>query len=621
MKKLITLTLLFALAVMAQAATYHVATTGVDTDPGSAEKPFATIGQAGKVLLPGDTCIVHGGVYREMVRPAVSGEQDKPITFTAAPGEVVTIDGTDIVTGWEAQGKGVLKAPLDWATSDVFQNEQMMTQARYPNTGADLLHASLQRMFIEAPLNPKDPKKPDRDSNVIAIDGLTQPKDAWKGAKLWVIAGNRWVAQTATIIASTPARTVSVDNADGTGKEVANIPARLTVDKKSGWWRMGVGNGYITGCMAALDDAREWYQEDNSLYLIPSLDVKKAPVSARKRDFAFDLKGLSYVTVSGFRIFATSVNMDEAKGCVLDNCQASYVASSKSITGGFNRDRAVNAASEGLGIIMGGSDNLISNCTIAYSPGDGISIWGKSNRVTNCVVHDCNYSGTDCAPISVTGTGHTIEHSTLYNGGRSIIVMRYLQQGKISYNHLYNAGLLTRDLGMVYSFTTDSKGTEISYNLVHDNMADGWGCVGIYLDNQCSNYLVHHNVIWNVSEAIALNQPSYNNSIYNNTCVGMRASIGCAKPDKGNMKGTVFLNNLFPAVTGIDPDARQENNITYGVDPRFVNPLAHDYRLLAGSPGIDAGQPIPGITDGFIGPAPDCGAYESGAPMWTAGAK
>ena len=40
-----------------------------------------------------------------------------------------------------------------------------------------------------------------------------------------------------------------------------------------------------------------------------------------------------------------------------------------------------------------------------------------------------------------------------------------------------------------------------------------------------------------------------------------------------------------------------------------------DLRLRKGSVAIDAGVAIPNVTDGFVGKAPDLGAYEYGAPM------
>lgn len=44
-----------------------------DDGPGSEERPFATIGRAAMVLQPGEKVVVHGGIYRECVRPARGG--------------------------------------------------------------------------------------------------------------------------------------------------------------------------------------------------------------------------------------------------------------------------------------------------------------------------------------------------------------------------------------------------------------------------------------------------------------------------------------------------------------------------------------------------------------------
>jgi hypothetical protein len=40
-----------------------------------------------------------------------------------------------------------------------------------------------------------------------------------------------------------------------------------------------------------------------------------------------------------------------------------------------------------------------------------------------------------------------------------------------------------------------------------------------------------------------------------------------------------------------------------------------DFRLRPGSAAVDRGTPLPGITDGFAGRAPDLGALEAGAPV------
>jgi hypothetical protein len=52
-------------------------------------------------------------------------------------------------------------------------------------------------------------------------------------------------------------------------------------------------------------------------------------------------------------------------------------------------------------------------------------------------------------------------------------------------------------------------------------------------------------------------------------------------------------------------------------DPQKVyTPDGLDFSLRAGSPAIDAGIALPGITDGFTGRAPDLGTFESGRPAF-----
>ena len=43
------------------------------------------------------------------------------------------------------------------------------------------------------------------------------------------------------------------------------------------------------------------------------------------------------------------------------------------------------------------------------------------------------------------------------------------------------------------------------------------------------------------------------------------------------------------------------------------------FQLVAASPCIDAAEVISGITDGYLGAAPEIGAYEYGVDPWTAG--
>jgi hypothetical protein len=92
---------------------FHVSVKGNDTNDGSVIKPFKTISTAVKYAFPGDTITVHSGTYREWINPIRGGESDsKRIVYRAAPGEKPEIKGSEIITGWKNEKKGVWKVVI-----------------------------------------------------------------------------------------------------------------------------------------------------------------------------------------------------------------------------------------------------------------------------------------------------------------------------------------------------------------------------------------------------------------------------------------------------------------------------------------------------------------------------
>src|SRR3954447_17298386 len=92
---------------------FHVATTGSASSEGSQAQPLRTINRAAELAQPGDTVVVHEGVYREWVRPRRGGSSDgRRITYEAAPGEHVVVKGSEQVTGWEPVEGTVWKATV-----------------------------------------------------------------------------------------------------------------------------------------------------------------------------------------------------------------------------------------------------------------------------------------------------------------------------------------------------------------------------------------------------------------------------------------------------------------------------------------------------------------------------
>lgn len=73
-----------------------------DDGPGDAGHPFRSIAPAAAAAQPGDTVLVHTGIYRERVSPARGGTAGHPIVYAAAPGESVVVTGADLWTpAWE----------------------------------------------------------------------------------------------------------------------------------------------------------------------------------------------------------------------------------------------------------------------------------------------------------------------------------------------------------------------------------------------------------------------------------------------------------------------------------------------------------------------------------------
>ncbi len=81
----------------APGADYYVAPTGSDSDPGTEDQPWSTIQKAADTLVAGKTVYVRAGTYEERVILLNSGAPDDYITYSAYPGETVTIDGANLV--------------------------------------------------------------------------------------------------------------------------------------------------------------------------------------------------------------------------------------------------------------------------------------------------------------------------------------------------------------------------------------------------------------------------------------------------------------------------------------------------------------------------------------------
>lgn len=561
---------------------YYVSTKGSDiTGTGTLSNPWKTIQKAADTMKAGDTCIIRGGTYQETVTLRTSGTSANPINFKAYTGENVTVSGADPVTGWEHYSGSIYYAEMtdSLGTKDqIFVNKQMQFEARWPNSPTlDPLNSTLATV--------------DSGSATTIKDGdLTQAPGYWVGKTVWSVPGTGYKSYRSTITSSSDG-SITFDN-------MATAPT-------------GGNNYYITGNLEDLDSAGEWYYDSmtSRLYLWApgGVDPNTLTVEAKQRTYAFDLSSRSYINITGINIFASSIKMSNSNYCKVSNMIAEYVSHDSDVTSQYS-----------TGIFMSGTNNELRDSTLTYSSGNLVSIQGTGNKVINNLIHEANYSAADIPAIYLLGANHLISHNTVYNAGRHLIFMP-TQNSQIQYNDLYNAGKLTRDLGILYDFAWNGEGTEIHHNYIHDNLAKNYSGTGVYLDNGSKGYIVHHNVVWGNYTAIRLNTPSNFNLIYNNTTYS-NGNVGYWGSNfQSDMYGDRIFNNIFTTAFTLPDTHTEGNNITSETNPLFVNPTAYDFRLKSASPAIDAGAIIPGITDDYVGAAPDIGAYEFGGTDWTAG--
>jgi hypothetical protein len=134
--------LLLAAAGTAFGQTYYVAPSGQDANPGTLEKPFASLQRAQQATRrrPG-TVLLRGGTYylpQTLIFTAQdSGTKDAPVIFQAYENERPVISGGVKLEHleWHPWRGGIsqAKVPEDLRTEEIFVNGERQILARYPN--------------------------------------------------------------------------------------------------------------------------------------------------------------------------------------------------------------------------------------------------------------------------------------------------------------------------------------------------------------------------------------------------------------------------------------------------------------------------------------------------------
>lgn len=668
----------FVHSAHAAGTTYYVATNGNNANAGtSTSAPFKTIQQCASVAVAGDTCQIAAGVYRETVTPAHSGNSGAPITFTAAPGARVTVDGTDAIGGWTRDSGYIYKAAVTlsgtaaqpysateypsntdlWA-NQVFINGTMAPEAAYPAPGTD----PWSQAFITGgwgSTRSTGGSCTTAPCTTTVTGTLTYKSFPAFGNMTGAVAyfAGGWVALSAQVTGGT--------------LNGSNTTLNISFPESDAKVEPGGGNDNkfrLVGKKAFLTAQNEWFYDAGAHELYAWAPGGGTPTSiyAKMRNYAFDLTNRSYITVTKINLWATTVTtndssqnivLNEVNGQYLSHWQTAQYDSSLPFAGIYDANHRFDS-----GILLHGTNNTLENSTLQLSSGNGVNLKGSGQTLTNNLIHDVSYGGTYTAAVTIeVGSSNlSIINNTLYNIGRDAINMdtnAYPNAGyknlRIAYNNIYGYAKIAFDLGGIYvCCDTSLAGSRIDHNRIHDPANTG---NGIHFDNGTYDVSVDHNVIWglkgdgNVNHGgnginfgghtnrppAGSNLPYLRGSIENNTIVsGKNDTIFNYFATSSYVANTTVENNILDGyhpsgqdygyISGGKPVEKTNLVTTYsdngtGTNPLYVNPSGGDYSLQTGSPAINAGTVIPGITNGYVGSAPDIGAYESGATRWLAG--
>jgi hypothetical protein len=461
----------------------YVSPTGNDASDGSIGSPYLTIQRCASSVPTGGTCYVRAGTYPETITP------NSGITIEAYNFETVTIDGTNPITGWSKYKGSVYSATVSLFpddTNQIFVESNMMTEARWPN-GNDLFN-----------VNWAIAKAGTDDAHVV---DSSLPAGDWTGAKIHLWSGTDPFSHQTGIVTSSQ-----------TGQIAININSTMPCPYIC---PMPGGRYYLFGTLNALDADSEWVYNASSgtLYFQApgGVDPNSIDVRGKQRQYAFDLRGKSGVTIRNINIFAcTVVTDDSSSNNTLDRINATYLSQFTDLTsnapwqgewgGGFNISNVHVADS---GIILNGQGNTLENSTLSFSAGNGVALNGTNNTVQNNLIEKVDYVGDYGSGVFVAGNYNTIKHNTISNVGRIAIFLESALGQDVSYNNLFNEMQLSEDGGAIYACCMHAVGTELHHNWIHDTVSsyfkDGGGDAmsGIDVDNGSDGFEIDQNVLWN----------------------------------------------------------------------------------------------------------------------------
>lgn len=506
---------IFGGGAMADGVTLHVATDGDDANPGTSEKPFASLERArdsireskksGPLPAGGITVLVRGGAYSLgktfRLGAGDSGTREAPIIYRARAGDRVTLFGGKALGGFSRHGGGILRCDvgaqgLTNQFRQVFFEGKRMTLARYPNFDASNPYAG-GFAYVDGRV-PKDSEKYKDNSEYPAREIRFRVSDArtWQHPERGEVIYFPW--HNWLNIA------VPIASYDRERRTIVLARDAKTHEGYPGGVRPG-DRFYVRNLLEELDSPGEWYLDHDAhvLYFWPPARLAEGSVTVPVIENLIELgTGTSWITIRGFEMGCCDGYAAQLRGA--EDCL---------IAGNTIRGAGGGRLGGGGGVfvdggarcgIVGNDIGDVGNTGITLRGGDRESLGPGGHYADNNYLHHIGVLNGHGHGVRLDGIGLRVSHNLIHDITRSSI-FGGANDCVVEYNHIRHDNLVTEDTAGFYTGGNwHIRGYVIRYNYLHDMLGYGrrggkwitpnfaWG---IYLDDDHSGARVYGNIV------------------------------------------------------------------------------------------------------------------------------
>jgi len=633
----------------------YVSPGGDDSNAGTLNSPKKTIQGAANQLKGGDTLFLREGSYNEEVLlETLRGSASGPVVFKTYQNEQAIVDGSvdleeiklagaswELATDAFPGTENIYRMQLEKDIWQLFVKQPELMQK--PNAVGGELAGFRMQVIARWPngrTNPCDPLRRQAGSTEAAVNTW------WSFNTTWAFASSP--ETNYTTIKNVPTRF----NLAGTGKSFqggtailsiikqgpANIPVNI-LEHQAGsdmFTHSGVstshemytypsshGPSYIVQHLQALDAPGEWYYdaENKTVYLWPedNGNPNGREIRGKSQTYAFDLDNCEFIEFNGLGLFATSLKLD-GDHISFVNGAISYPDMPKTLLGIYGNAVPAIEASQCWNFTM-------ENCIVEYSQYHIIQVKNVGSVFENNYFHHLGMMG-----LGTTGcfmNVNTFRYNTLKTIGHRAAVKcnSSPESGRIqSWNILDGWGYLYSNDGV--GFQTSQGGSVNSvraYNWFLRSDKPGHRYDGPEEGKGFPTLGLSHHLVGLRTKSVSTNIKGDYNQAYNYLGIETTSEEGSIairwnlKTGEGN-KNSILQNcaadginigrwDPLPCIHSHNWDATKKGGKMLDFHPGAD---LLDFRPEADAPLVNAGIEVPGITDGYLGSAPDIGAYEWG---------